>query len=66
MNLSNNAQALSLVDLGKKPGIRDLTFLCRASQTNEDRGTKKNVIYEEKSSVSMTIIILFQPLKHCP
>lgn len=35
-------------------------------QTNEDGGTKKNVIYKEKSSVSMTIIILFQPLKHCP
>lgn len=30
MNLSNNAQALSLVDLGKKPGIPDLTFLCWA------------------------------------
>ena len=30
MNLSNNAQALSLVDLGKKPGILDLSFLCRA------------------------------------
>lgn len=27
-------------------------------QTNEDRGTKKNVIYKEKSSVSMTIIII--------
>lgn len=63
MNLSNNVQALSLVDLGKEPGSPDLTFF--KGQT-KDRWTKKNVIYKAKSSVSMTIIILFEPLKHCP
>lgn len=63
MSLSNNAQALSLVDLGKEPGSLDLTFFM--GQTKDHR-KKKNVIYKEKSSVSMTIIILFQLLKHCP
>ena len=63
MSLSNNAQALSLVDLGKEPGSLDLTFFM--GQTKDHR-KKKNVIYKEKSSVSMTIIISFQLLKHCP
>ena len=63
MNLSNNAQALALTggSRDQEPGSPDLTFFM--GQT-KDRRTKKNVIYQEKSSVSMTIIILFEPLKH--